>query len=139
MLNLGSLYFLLKLLDEERLNKLSSRLHGLLHDRVFYGYVLFTSAALYTHYFSFFILAAQLLYIISVNKKDLKQYRPFMIIYAVIVVVYLIWIPPFKDHLMRGQSWRSPQTFAQIGNEYLNYLKDMNLGLYYHYTNLESN
>lgn len=136
-LNLGSIYFLLKLLDEERMNVLSNKLQGLLKDRVFYGYILFTSAALYTHYFSFFILAAQLIYIISVNKKDLKQYRPFVIIYSVIVLIYLFWIPPLKDHLMRGQSWRSPQTFVQIANEYLNYLKDMNLGLYYHYTNLE--
>ncbi len=136
-LNLGSVYFLFKLMDEERLNVLSSKLRGLLKDRVFYGYVLFTAAAIYTHYFSFFILAAQLLYIISVNKKNLKLYRPFLVIYSAIVMLYLLWLPPFFDHLMRGQSWRSPQTISQIGNEYINYLKDMNLGLYYHYSNLE--
>jgi hypothetical protein len=36
--------------------------------------------------------------------------------------------------LSKGQSWRSPQTLLQVLNEYVNYTKDLNLGLYYHYT-----
>ena len=39
--------------------------------------------------------------------------------------------------MSRGQAWRVPQTIIQVLNEYVNYARDLNLGLYYYYTDLE--
>jgi mannosyltransferase len=133
-LNIGSAYFLLLLIDSLKVK--SGYLKQYLQDKIFYLYIIFTSAALYTHYFSFFLLAAQIIYLIIIFRADFKQYKPFILAYNFILAIYLLWLPTLYAHLFKGQSWRSPQTTSQVLNEYVNYIKDLNLGLYYHYTNL---
>ncbi len=135
-LNLGSMYFLFKMSEAEFNRSFMKGLSEIFRSGVFWGYVLFTSAALYTHYFSFFILSGQVIYIIAVNRKTLNKYIPYLSAFIIIFIIYILWIPVFLEHISRGQSWRSPQTFTRVITEYVNYLKDLNLGLYYHYSDL---
>lgn len=132
--NAGSAYFLLKLSDSFAMTK--SGLKDVFRNKTSYLYILFTACAIYTHYFSFFILTAQLIYILYSYKSDLKRISRFMYLWVGLLLLYIPWLSVFKDHLSRGQSWRSPQTIVQILTEYVNFIKDMNLGLYYHYTDL---
>jgi len=130
-LNLGSVYFLLKLMDKPH------DYHRIFKEKYAVPFVLFSVAAIYTHYFSFFILAAELLYIIYTYRRNSKQYIAYLYLLLSIGVVYLIWVPELISHFSRGQSWRSPQTFIMVLHEYVNYIRDLNLGLYYYYSNLE--
>ena len=133
-LNLGSVFFLIKLTDsgiyKDKIRKLISRAD-------FYMFVLFTSAAIYTHYFSFFIITAEIIYIIIIYRKDYKAIKVFSVIYSFVLFFYLFWASQFIVHLKRGQSWRVPQTFLQSAGEYINYIRDFNLGLYYYYTDMD--
>lgn len=136
-LNAGSIYFFVKL----ALGKLHAE-KGFDFNQVFriktiWGYILFSAAALYTHYFSFFILAGQVVYLIAVNRRSLGNLKPYILIYSAIMLLYFPWIPQLIEHISRGQAWRTPQTLFAAAKEYVNFLKDINLGLYYHYTDLE--
>jgi hypothetical protein len=135
-LNLGSVYFLIKISELSFESGIRDSLSVLIRNRSFWGYALFTVAAIYTHYFSFFILAGQSVYLIIVNGRKLNKYIPYLSASLVSLILYLVWIPVLIDHLRRGQSWRSPQGIVQVGMEYVNFLKDLNLGLYYHYSDL---
>lgn len=130
-LNLGSVYFLMKLMDKPH------DYHRIFNEKFAFSFVIFTVAAIYTHYFSFFILAAELLYIIYTYRSNLKQYVAYLYLLLSIGLVYLIWVPELVSHFSRGQSWRSPQTFIMVLHEYVNYIRDLNLGLYYYYSNLQ--
>jgi len=130
-LNLGSVYFLLKLMDKPH------DYHRIFKEKYAIPFVLFSVAAIYTHYFSFFILAAELSYIIYTYRRSSKQYIAYLYLLISIGVVYLIWVPELITHFSRGQSWRSPQTLSLVMHEYVNYIRDLNLGLYYYYSNLE--
>lgn len=133
-LNAGSAYFLLALADKLKFIGSDYRLY--MKKKEFWLYAFFTAAALLTHYFSFFLLLAQLIYLYILYRNDFDKYKPFLIAYNFVIAAYLFWIPPMLEHLTKGQSWRTPQTIYQVSSEYLNYIKDLNLGLYYHYTNL---
>ena len=130
-LNVGSVYFLMKLTD------VSHNHHRIFKDKYSTLYLTFTAAALYTHYFSFFILAAEVIYIIAINLKSRKQILSYIYIWLGVLAVYLLWLPDLLTHMRRGQSWRVPQTFMQVLAEYVNYVRDLNLGLYYYYTDLD--
>lgn len=129
--NIGSVYYLLKLMDK------SHDFHRIFKDKFSIKYVLFTAAAIYTHYFSFFILAAEVIYIIYTYRKSAKQYIAYLLLIASVVVLYLPWVPELITHFSRGQSWRTAQSLPEVLNEYINYSRDLNLGLYYYYTNLK--
>ena len=130
-LNIGSVYFLMKLTD------VSHNHHRIFKDKYSILYLTFTAAALYTHYFSFFILAAEVIYIIAINLKSRKQILSYIYIWLGVLAAYLLWLPDLITHMRRGQSWRVPQTFMQVLAEYVNYVRDLNLGLYYYYTDLD--
>jgi len=130
-LNIGSIYFFIKLIDKQ-LN-----IDRLFRDKGFYLYVFFIVSALYTHYFSFLILTTQLVYLLYLFRFNLKKYKLYFIVFLSVIVVYLFWLPKFIEHISRGQRWRGSQSLFQVLREYFNYIKDMNLGLYYHYTDLD--
>ncbi|MBN8585702.1 MAG: glycosyltransferase family 39 protein [Ignavibacteria bacterium] len=130
-LNAGSVYFLMKLTDIKHSH------HRIYKDKYSLLYVGFTAAALYTHYFSFFILAAEVIYIAVINFKDRKQVISYLYLWLGVLAVYILWLPDLISHMRRGQSWRVPQTFTQVLGEYVNYVRDLNLGLYYYYTDLD--
>ncbi|MCC6865357.1 MAG: glycosyltransferase family 39 protein [Ignavibacteria bacterium] len=129
--NIGSAFFLLKLMDKPH------NYHRIFKDRYSILFVIFTAAGIYTHYFSFFILAGELLFIIYSYLKTPKRIIPFIILFTAIFILYLFWIPDFITHINRGQSWRSPQRLYDVLHEYVNFIRDLNLGLYYYYTDLK--
>ena len=65
------------------------------------GYILSTVALLYTHYDGSFLILAQLLYILNVYKKRL---RDFILYQVVIFILYIPWIPQFITQLKNGLS-----------------------------------
>lgn len=136
-LNAGAVYFFAKIVFEKNLSHPKWGFKKIISDSSVWSYILFSAAALYTHYFSFFILAGLIVYIIIVNRRSLSKLKPFAVIYSVITVIYLPWIPALIEHIGRGQAWRTPQTILSAAKEYVNFLKDLNLGLYYHYVDLE--
>ncbi len=127
-LNIGSVYFLLKLTDSRH------DYHRIFKDKYSVWYIIFSTAAVYTHYFSFFILTAELIFIVTVNRKDTKQILPYLYLFGAMFLIYLIWIPDLITHMSRGQAWRTPQNLIAVLNEYVYYFRDCNLGLYYYYT-----
>jgi uncharacterized membrane protein len=129
-LNAGAVFYLIKLPDKK------SGWTEMLMERELYFYILFRTAALYTHYFSFFIFVSELIYlaIILRNNSDIKIKKLIVSISAVIIL-YLPWIPTMLDHLSRGQPWRY-ENHSPL-KELVNFIKDINLGLYYHYSNLK--
>ena len=129
-LNIGSVYFLTVLAVKNLTLKETFK------DKTVYLYIIFTASALYTHYFSFFIVIAEVLYIIYLNRLNFSKYMSYLVSWLLIAVSYLLWISTFLEHMRKGQSWRMSQSLAQVLNEYVNYIKDMNFGLYYHYTDL---
>jgi mannosyltransferase len=136
-LNAGSIYFFVKLVLDKRFASEEFSFYKVFRSKTAWGYILFSSAALYTHYFSFFILAGQVVYIIAVNRRYLGNLKPFASIYSAIMLLYVPWIPQLIEHISKGQAWRTPQTLFAAAKEYVNFLKDINLGLYYHYTDLD--
>jgi uncharacterized membrane protein len=126
-LNLGSVYYLIRL--TENLPEAKS----FYKDNTALLFIFFTAAAIYTHYFSFFIIIAEVLFLSITYKGSLKHLKVFSLLYGSVVALYLVWIPDLLVHMTRGQSWRSPQSLASVLNEYLNYAKDLSLGLYYYY------
>lgn len=129
-LNIGSVYFLLKLMEKPH------DYHRIFKEKYAVPFVLFSAAAIYTHYFSFFIIGAELLYIIYTYRRTPKQYIAYLYLFLSIGAAYIIWVPELITHFSRGQSWRTPQTLNLVLHEYVNYIRDLNLGLYYYYSNL---
>lgn len=130
LFNIAAVYYFIRILEEEK------PLKELFKKPYFILFILFQSAALYTHYFSFFILAAEIISLIYHFKGAIRLYKPFLTAFSFVLAIYLVWIPPLMIHLKRGQGWRQKQNFAEVSNEVLNFIKDLSLGLYYHYTNL---
>ena len=73
----GSIYFLIKLSEN-------------FSWRAAVGFVLFSTLGIYTHYYMFFILAAQGLYLILFDRKILLK---VIGLYIVVAILYLPWIP----------------------------------------------
>lgn len=142
-LNAGSVYFLLRLIGRNYIWLPDFRQND------YYLYVLFRAAALYTHYFSFIIFIAEAIFVIITHiirpqdigkPKSFKTYiaglMPFVVSFGSVILFYLPWLPAFYEHSTRGQSWRTTQTLSMALDEVINYIKDLNMGLYYHYTDL---
>ena len=78
----GSIYFLLKF-SAQRLAQGSNIKNGLM-------FVLFSTLGIYSHYYMFFTLFAQGLYLLIFERKILLR---MIALYAVVGVLYLPWIP----------------------------------------------
>lgn len=91
----GSIYFLLKF-STQRLTQGSNSKNAL-------GFILFSALGIYTHYYMFFIIAAQVLYLLLFYRKSLLK---MIGLYAAIGVLYLPWIPLLASQVMSvGQSY----------------------------------
>jgi len=130
LFNIAALYYFIRILENE------SSLRKFIRSPLLYVFIFFESAALYTHYFSFFILVAQLVFLIIHFRNNIRAYRPFAIAYSAVITIYLIWVPALIEHVKRGQAWREKQNLLQVSNEVVNFMKDVSMGLYYYYTNL---
>ena len=130
LFNATSVYYLIKLIDSKLTVGTAFR------NKYVYLFILFTSLALYTHYFSLFILITEILYVIYHYRKDFQSLKSLALVYGAVLLIYSIWIPTFISQVTRGQSWRTSQNIHGVMQEVLNFLKDISLGLYYHFTNL---
>jgi mannosyltransferase len=92
-LGLLSSYLLLRLLNNQSLNLQSPHL---------WSYVLTVVAALYTHYFAFFLLAAHVLYVLYKRGQQIRSSRPLKphaatstltLALISILLLYLPWLP----------------------------------------------
>lgn len=99
-------------------------------------YILFTILSLYTHYFSVFILLAQILYVIYLRKKDKLDIKIFLKSYLIIFLVYLIWIPVMAIQISRGQPWRYEQDIGEVLYQVKAFIIDMAVGFYQRYSDL---
>lgn len=83
----GSIYFLLRILAHPR-GVIAHPGGGWLGNVV--GFVLFSTLGIYTHYYMFFTLAAQGLYILIWERKILLK---MIGLWTIVAVLYLPWIP----------------------------------------------
>lgn len=93
----GSMYFLIRLLKNStpEESKATSEVKAQNHlggewGRLATGFILFSTLGIYTHYYMFFTLAAQGLYILIFERKILLK---MLGLYALVAVLYLPWIP----------------------------------------------
>lgn len=101
----GSVYFLIRL---------SAHLRGVLQSttrphlggeggRLAAGFVFFSTLGIYTHYYMFFVLAAQGLYLLLFDRQILLK---MIGLYAVVGTLYLPWIPFLASQVTSvGQSY----------------------------------
>ena len=99
----GSIYYLIKLMDSGQLkdselnrtarmteNRLPRGRWALAMTKNSIFFVLFSTLGIYTHYYMFFILASQGLYLLLFDRKT---FFSMIMVYFVIGVLYLPWIP----------------------------------------------
>jgi len=91
-----------------------------------WGYILATTAALYSHHFAFLVIPAQFLWKLKVwlreKKKLFSLFKPFLFI----ALLYLPWLYPLykQTTLVAGGFWLGKPTFNSLLNLFLNFLRD---------------
>jgi len=102
-LALWSSYFLVKALESENL-----------HAKYWIGYTLTIAAALYTHYYLVFTIAAQGLFLLiyCLRYRDGKKFIAGMASYIGAAILYIAWVPTFLAQIARVQEsyWIPPMT-----------------------------
>lgn len=83
-----SMYFLILLLSKQRF-LLST------------GFILSTAALIYTHYDGLFLIGAQIVYLLIVQKEKIKN---FLLYELIVFLLYIPWIPQFIIQLKNGLS-----------------------------------
>lgn len=127
LLNAGSIYFLILLI-----NKAESIKRFYLNIS-FYLYTLFTLLALYTHYFSFFILASQIIFLIYYFRKEVRKLLYFIPSYGLIAWGYSPWFYTMSQQIKKGQSWRGGQNGYAVLYQFVTFIKDIGMGFYHRY------
>lgn len=126
-LNTAALYYFFKVLE------LKGSFTGFLKSPNTWAYFLFTSLALYTHYFSFTFLAGEIIYLLFNIKKLPRRIHQFSFLYISIFAFYLFWFPIFVKHMSAGQSWRKGQGISSLFEQLFYFIQDISLGLYHFY------
>lgn len=129
-LNLGSVFYLLKLMDNQQKQNIIYK------NKYAYLFILFTTLSLYTHYFSIPIFISLIIFTTYYYRKSFKQIIPYLILFLIIFLLYTSWIPIMLEQGIKGQPWRHPQSIIMILKEITNYTRDLSLGLYYSDINL---
>ncbi|RPI17326.1 MAG: hypothetical protein EHM58_09660 [Ignavibacteriae bacterium] len=128
-LNAGAIYFLILLIEK------TTNYKKFYLSFSFYLYTIFTLLALYTHYFSFFVLASELLYILFHFRKEMKKLIYFIPSYVLIAWGYSPWFNTMILQIKKGQSWRGGQTTWAVVYQFLTFIKDIGMGFYHRYIN----
>lgn len=91
----GSYLFFIKFLKAPQKNK----------DLIFY--ILFTTAALYTHYFAVYLIASQGFVAIAVlgYKVILENWKRFFILFMAPILLFIPWLPILIKHLEQPFVW----------------------------------
>ncbi len=127
LLNTASLYFFIKTLE------FKGSFTSILKNSNVWAYMLITTMALYTHYFSFTFLAGEVLYILFNIKHLTRRFHHFLFIYLLMFAGYLFWLPIMIKQMSIGQSWRTPQSIWALIEQLFFFSKDISLGLYHFY------
>ena len=127
LLNVAALYYFFKVLEYKGSFK------GFLKSPNTWAYFLFTTLALYTHYFSFAFLAGEFIYVLVNFKKLTRRIHHFSFLFILIFAAYLFWLPIFIKHVSTGQSWRKGQGVTSLFEQLFYFTKDISLGLYHFY------
>lgn len=120
----GSIYFLIKLSAQFNLKRAAM-------------FILFTAVGIYTHYYMFFVLAAQGIYLLLFDRKILAR---MIGVYIAVGILYLFWIPFLFGQLksvgggywIGGIDWRHTHYEALLrilGGEEKNVFRPWLLGL----------
>jgi uncharacterized membrane protein len=123
----ASVYYLVRMIETAS-NKYYKNIY-------IYLYIFTTVFALYTHYFSFLIIIAQIIFILYYYHLEIKSLVHYLVIYIIIGLCYLAWIPTMLVQVSKGQPWRYPQNIMQVLNDALIYTRDVSLGFYHRYIN----
>ncbi len=81
-------YYLVKILKENKEEKYINKI-----DRNIIGYIVFTVATLYTHYYGIFYIIFQNLYYLLVHRKDKRNIKSWVILQGTILLLFIPWIP----------------------------------------------
>jgi len=117
---LGSVYYFLKLSKHYDLK------YGLL-------YVIFSTLAIYTHYFAFLVLiteAAMITVYYAFQKAGIESVRKFFLCFTIVNLFYVPWFPVFFNQILKGQPWRTEQSILQIFSNVFNYFHEIFLSTY---------
>lgn len=127
LLNTASFYFFIKLLE------FRGGFTSFLKNINVWAYLVLTTMALYTHYFSFTFLAGEVLYLLFNIKHLTRRFHHFLFVYILIFAGYLFWLPIMIKHMTAGQPWRTPQSILSLFEQFFYFWKDISLGLYHFY------
>ena len=129
LLNAAALYYFFKVLE------FKGSFKGFIKNPITWAYIVFTSLALYTHYFSFAFLAGEIIYLIVNIKKLARRIHHLSFLYILVFAAYLFWLPIFIKHMSTGQPWRKAQGVSNLFEQLFYFSKDVSLGLYHFYGN----
>jgi mannosyltransferase len=127
LLNTASVYYLIRLIES------NLKIKRFFTNGYTYLFILFSALAIYTHYFSFLMLFAEALYLLFIFRKNLKYLIHYLIVYASIAIIYIVWIPIMLVQVSKGQPWRNVQNISQVLNKVLLYTRDISIGFYHRY------
>ena len=130
LLNAGLIYYFIKLQNLHQNTKY-------FRTSSTYLFITFAVLSIYTHYFSFFTIAAAAIYAAMINRNNFKKCIPFIKIYAIILIIYSIWIPVMITQVTAGQPWRSGQDIFEVGEQVYIFLKYLSIGAYSSYLPIE--
>lgn len=138
LLNVASVYYFIQLFprmrESQQRNAEILTFKSYFSNYNFYLYILFSTLAVYTHYFSFFILASQIVYLLYCFRKNLKQVIPFAAGYAFLTICYVPWMTIMYNQVSKGQPWRYSQSAQEVLSQCFTFVKDISLGFYHRYT-----
>lgn len=122
-LSLGSVYFFTSLTESRKKG------HSML-------YIVFTTLAVYTHYFGLLILFTEMIIsiLIIIKIPEGKKRAIKILTYTIVVnILYLPWYPVFIIQSAKGQPWRQEQNLTKAFGDLRDYFKDMFFSSYYSY------
>lgn len=97
-------------------------------------YVLATILSLYTHYFAFLILLAEVIIVLMnffFRGKDRHTVSMFTICFVVVNILYLPWYPTFFRQVAKGQPWRTMQSLPELGSSLFKFFNELFMSQYY--------
>lgn len=127
MLNLNLLFALLSVYYFLKNREQYSQIYSVL-------YILFTVAAIYTHYFSFLILLTQMIitgYDFTRNRTG-KIFK-YILNFIITILLYAPWFWTMIRQLMKGQEWRTPQTASMVFSNTIAFFNDVFFSYYVYY------